>query len=146
MAGDGLHMLLGALAGGACYYLATQLAWTLTLPDSKVSLFFPPHAILVSILLLAPYRRWWAYVLAALAAHFLATQQAGWPLGFALQAEAYDGVTAMLGIPVASLGRRIHRLRYHESDAVTPPMARMLRVASRGCQGLNACRPAAPAA
>ena len=96
MAGDGLHMLLGALAGGACYYLATQLAWTLTLPDSKVSLFFPPHAILVSILLLVPYRRWWAFVLAAVSAHFFATQQAGWPGGFGLQAEAYDAVTAML--------------------------------------------------
>jgi len=89
-------MLLGALAGGACYYLATQIAWALTLPDSKVSLFFPPHAILVSILLLVPYRRWWAFVLAALSAHFFATQHAGWPWAYALQAEAYDGATAML--------------------------------------------------
>jgi integral membrane sensor domain MASE1 len=91
-----LRTLAAALAGGACYYFATQLAWALTLPDTKVSLFFPPHAILVSILLLVPYRRWWAFVLAAVSAHFFATQQAGWPVGFGLQAEAYDGVTAML--------------------------------------------------
>src|SRR6188508_2236714 len=70
-----LRTLLLALTGAACYYLATQIAWAMTLPDSKVSLFFPPHAILVSILLLVPYRRWWAFVLAALSAHFLATQQ-----------------------------------------------------------------------
>jgi signal transduction histidine kinase len=91
-----MRTLAAALAGGACYYLATQLAWALTLPDSKVSLFFPPHAILVAILLLVPYRRWWAFVLAAVSAHFFATQQAGWPVGFGLQAEAYDAVTAML--------------------------------------------------
>ena len=77
----GLRMLLAALAGAGCYYLATQLAWAMTLPGSKISLFFPPHAILVSILLLVPYRRWWAFVLAAVTAHFIATQQAGWPAG-----------------------------------------------------------------
>jgi hypothetical protein len=42
------------LAGGACYYLATRIAWMLCFPDSKVSLFFPPHAVLISILLLVP--------------------------------------------------------------------------------------------
>ena len=95
-AASGLRVLLGALAGGACYYLATQIAWALTLPGSKISLFFPPHAILVSILLLVPYRRWWAFVLAAVSAHFFATQQAGWPVGFGLQTEGYDALTAML--------------------------------------------------
>jgi hypothetical protein len=40
------------LATAACYYLATRTAWVLTFPDSKVSLFFPPHAVLVAILLL----------------------------------------------------------------------------------------------
>ena len=93
---SGLRMLLAAVAGAACYYFATQIAWAMTLPDSKISLFFPPHAILVSILLLVPYRRWWAFVLAAVTAHFFATQQAGWPVGFGLQAEAYDATTAML--------------------------------------------------
>jgi PAS domain S-box-containing protein len=92
----GLRLLLASLAGACCYYLATQVAWAMTLPDSKISLFFPPHAILVSILLLVPYRRWWAFVSAAVTAHFIATQQAGWPLGFGLQVEAYDATTAML--------------------------------------------------
>jgi hypothetical protein len=43
------------LAGGACYYLATRIAWVLCFPDSKVSLFFPPHAVLISILLACPH-------------------------------------------------------------------------------------------
>ena len=75
-AGFSLDTLLRLLATGACYYLATRTAWALTFPDSKVSLFFPPHAVLVSILLLVPTRYWWAYVLAAAASHFFATQQA----------------------------------------------------------------------
>jgi len=80
------------LASTFCYYVATQIAWTLTFPDSKVSLFFPPHAILLCILLLVPTRHWWAYVLAAVSAHFLATQQAGWPPMYALTCEAFDAV------------------------------------------------------
>ena len=80
------------LASTACYYVATQIAWALTFPDSKVSLFFPPQAVLLCILLLVPTRHWWAYVIAAVSAHFLATQQAGWPPLYALTCEAFDAV------------------------------------------------------
>ena len=48
--------LFWVLATGAGYYLATRIAWELTFPDSKVSLFFPPHAVLIAILLLVPTR------------------------------------------------------------------------------------------
>jgi PAS domain S-box-containing protein len=82
--------LAGILAAGVLYYLATRAAWVMTFPDSKVSLFFPPHAILVSILLLVPTRQWWAYLLAAVSSHFVATQQEQWPLAYALQCEAFD--------------------------------------------------------
>ena len=80
------------LAAAAAYYLATRIAWALTFPDSKVSLFFPPHAVLVCVLLLVAPRHWWAYVLAAAASHFIATQQAHWPPLYALQCEAFDAV------------------------------------------------------
>ena len=91
------------LASAVCYYVATQIAWALTFPDSKVSLFFPPHAVLLCILLLVPTRLWWAYVLAAASAHFLATQQANWPTAYALTCEAFDAVkcvSAAAGIRV----------------------------------------------
>jgi PAS domain S-box-containing protein len=91
------------LAGAVCYYLATRIAWALCFPDSKVSLFFPPHAVLLCILLLVPTRHWWAYVLAAVSAHFLATQQADWPPLYALTCEAFDAVkcvSAAAGIRV----------------------------------------------
>ena len=78
-AGLALRTAIQVVASAACYYLATRLAWMLCFPDSKVSLFFPPHAILVAILLLVPVGHWWAYVLTAVGSHFIATQQAGWP-------------------------------------------------------------------
>lgn len=84
------------LASGACYYLATRIAWLLCLPDTKVSLFFLPHAVLVSILLLVPARHWWAYTLAAVGSHFIATQQEGWPPFYALQCEAFDAAKGLL--------------------------------------------------
>src|SRR4029077_8141682 len=90
--GSSLGTVLRILAAGACYYLATRTAWVLTFPDSKVSLFFFPHAILVSILLLVPTRHWWAYVLAAVCSHYFATQQAHWPPLYALHCEAFDAV------------------------------------------------------
>ena len=91
-AGASLRTVSYVLASSVCYYAATQVAWALTFPDSKVSLFFPPHAVLLCILLLVPTRHWWAYVLGAASAHFLATQQAHWPPWYALTAEAFDAV------------------------------------------------------
>src|SRR5829696_2066726 len=91
-AGFSLRTVFWILISAVCYYLATRIAWMLCFPDTKVSLFFPPHALLVSILLLVPTRHWWAYVLAAASAHFLATQQAHWPTLYALHCEAFDAV------------------------------------------------------
>jgi two-component system, LuxR family, sensor kinase FixL len=98
-----LRTVYWLLASTACYYVATQIAWSLTFPDSKVSLFFPPQAVLLCVLLLVPTRHWWAYVLAAAGAHFLATQQAGWPPMYALTCEAFDAVKCVL----AAAGLRI---------------------------------------
>src|SRR6478735_3246567 len=91
-----LRSVFWILASGVCYYLATRIAWVLCFPDSKVSLFFPPHAVLISILLLVPTRHWWAYVLAAAGSHFFATQQADWPVLYALHCEIYDAVKGLL--------------------------------------------------
>ena len=91
-AGSLLRTAFCVMASGACYYVATRIAWALCFPDSKVSLFFPPHGVLVSILLLVPTRHWWAYTLAAACSHYFATQQVGWPPLFALHAEVFDAV------------------------------------------------------
>ena len=39
-AGFSLRTVFWILVTGACYYLATRIAWALRFPDSKVSLFF----------------------------------------------------------------------------------------------------------
>jgi two-component system, LuxR family, sensor kinase FixL len=91
-AGASLRAVCCVLASTVSYYVATQIAWALTFPDSKVSLFFPPQAVLLCILLLVPTRHWWLYVLTAASAHFLATQQAHWPPMYALTCEAFDAV------------------------------------------------------
>ena len=95
-AGFSLRSVFGILASAACYYVATRIAWMLCFPDSKVSLFFPPHAVLVSILLLVPTRQWWAYVIAAAGSHYFATQQAGWPPLYALHCEVFDAAQNVL--------------------------------------------------
>jgi len=81
---------------GVAYYVATEIAWALCFPNSKVSLLFSPHAVLVVILLLVPVRHWWAYTLATVLAHFVATQQAHWPVLYALHCEAFDAVQNVL--------------------------------------------------
>jgi PAS domain S-box-containing protein len=91
-----VRVISGVLASTAAYYVATRIAWLLCFPDSKVSLFFPPHAVLLCVLLLVPTRHWWAYVLAAVSAHFLATQQEHWPPAYALTCEAFDAVKCVL--------------------------------------------------
>ena len=41
-------------------------------------------------------RHWWAYTLATVVAHFVATQQAHWPVLYALHCEAFDAVQNVL--------------------------------------------------
>ena len=81
---------------GVAYYATTEIAWALCFPNSKVSLLFPPHAVLIVILLLVPARHWWAYTLASILAHFVATQQAHWPVLYALHCEAFDAAQNVL--------------------------------------------------
>src|SRR5688500_18393450 len=108
--GFSMRTVLWVLASAASYYLATRIAWVLCFPDSKVSLFFPPHAVLVSVLLLVPTRHWWAYILAAAGSHYFATQQAEWPPLYALHAEAFDAVKNVL----TAAGLRIFiKSRFH---------------------------------
>jgi two-component system, LuxR family, sensor kinase FixL len=88
--------LFWVLFTGVCYYGVTQIAWALRFPDTQVSLIFPPHAVLVSILLLVPSRHWWIYTLAAMGGHFVATQQAHWSLLDSLHPEAFNAVQNLL--------------------------------------------------
>jgi len=59
--------LSSALLVGVSYYIR------------PTSAFWPPNAILLAAFLLAPPRRWWAFLLAAFPAHLFAEMQAGVP-------------------------------------------------------------------
>src|SRR4026208_2522416 len=95
-AGSPAWIVLQVFLTGVAYYTATEIAWALCFPNSKVSLLFPPHAVLIVILLLVPVRHWWAYTLATVIAHFIATQQAQWPVPYALHCEGFDAVQNVL--------------------------------------------------
>src|SRR6478672_4775017 len=95
-AGSSGWIVLQVFLTGFAYYMATEIAWALCFPNSKVSLLFPPHAVLVAILLLVPTRHWWAYTLASICGHFVAAQQAQWPVSYALHCEAFDAVQNVL--------------------------------------------------
>jgi signal transduction histidine kinase len=69
--------LLKALTAGVAYYVGAELAfWVGTLSYFFAPLW-PPNMILFCALLMAPYRRWWLYVAAALPAHIAAETQVG---------------------------------------------------------------------
>ncbi len=65
---------------GISYYLGTRIGFALTPPGQPNSTFWPPNAILLACLLLAPRRRWWTFLLALLPAHMLAQLQTGVPI------------------------------------------------------------------
>src|SRR5262249_39366874 len=72
---------------------------------------WPPNAILTAALLLAPVRRWWIYLLAALPAHLVAELSAGFPLPLVFALFATNCSAALIG---AGSVRSF-------SDAPTPP-------------------------
>ncbi|HET9001911.1 MAG TPA: ATP-binding protein [bacterium] len=63
----------------AAYYLGARLGLVLKFAAITPSVLWPPNAILTAVLLLAPPRRWWIYLLAALPAHLIVEMQAHWP-------------------------------------------------------------------
>src|SRR3954466_480136 len=54
------------------YYAGANLGFILRFPASLPSVVWPPNSILTATLLLAPRKRWWIYLLAALPAHLAA--------------------------------------------------------------------------
>jgi PAS domain S-box-containing protein len=59
------------------YYAGAWIAKALRFPDSHLSLIWPPTAILLAALLLAPLQKWWIYLLAVIPVHVLVQWQDG---------------------------------------------------------------------
>jgi integral membrane sensor domain MASE1 len=98
--GPGLRIAGTALAVCVGYYVGANLGFILRFPPSTPSVMWPPNAILTATLLLAPPRRWWMYLLAALPAH-LTAELGAFPASLVLPifvtncSEAVVGATAV---------------------------------------------------
>jgi signal transduction histidine kinase len=97
--------MIGLLTAAA-YYAGSQIGFALTPTYSPISTFWPPNAILLSILLLAPLRIWWVLVLAVLPAHLLIQLRAGIPVLSALGWFAGNTGEALLGAACIRLFKR----------------------------------------
>src|SRR5262245_34062306 len=76
------RLLTGAIALGAClaYYVGSRVGLQLRFPPATTSVLWPPNAILTSILVLNPPRRWPLVLLATLPVHLWIQLPTGWPL------------------------------------------------------------------
>ena len=66
------------------YYLAARVGLAFTLQPYPTSTLWPPNAMLLAVLLLAPARAWWWLLAAALPGHLLAELQSGVPKAMVL--------------------------------------------------------------
>lgn len=79
------------------YYLGAQAAFLVgTLSDRFFAPFWPPNTILFCALFMAPYRRWWLYLVCAIPAHVLAELQVAMPPSQIVLAFATNCTLSML--------------------------------------------------
>jgi signal transduction histidine kinase len=97
-------VLWSALAVAVGYYLAARLGLAFTLQPHPISTLWPPNALLMAGLLLAPARWWWVLLASALPAHLLAELQSGVPITMVLGWYASNCSEALIG---AALVRKL---------------------------------------
>ena len=92
-----------SVAVAAAYYLGAHLGFVFTLQPNPVSTLWPPNALLLAGLLLAPARIWPGILVATLGVHVAVQMQAGVPVPMMLCWYISNCAQALLG---ASLLRR----------------------------------------
>jgi PAS domain S-box-containing protein len=95
-----LDILPRALCVTAATWLGSELSRVAVYPDIGSAIVFPPYAILTTVLLLTPVRRWWVYMVAAFVGHVLTTLigAAGPPLWFAASTEMANQLRALAAV------------------------------------------------
>ena len=96
-----IHLALKVLLVGLICYLSTEIGFAHKVPPHYISPLWPTSAILFSVLVVAPVRHWWAYVLAAYFTSVLNDARAGFPVSALLFVAA--GVIEIL---IAAVGVR----------------------------------------
>jgi PAS domain S-box-containing protein len=74
-----VRLALKVVAVGVVCHFSTQVGFALKFPPHYISPLWPTGAILFSVLVVAPVRHWWAYVLAAYFTSVLRDAQSGFP-------------------------------------------------------------------
>jgi two-component system sensor histidine kinase UhpB len=89
------------------YFVGTKIGFALTPGGAPIAVFWPPNAILLAALLLAPVRLWGAFLVALIPAHFLAQSQSGVPIATQIGWLIGNSGEALLGALLISGGRRL---------------------------------------
>jgi integral membrane sensor domain MASE1 len=87
-----------ALLVGISYYLGTRIGFAWTPAGRPISTFWPPNAILLAALLIAPRKTWWKFILAVLPFHMWAQLEAGVPVWTALGWFLTNSGEALMGV------------------------------------------------
>src|SRR6476659_1173679 len=95
--------VLRALAVSIAYFLGAKIGFALTPLPQPVSTLWPPNAVLLGALLLAPRRSWPLIIAIVFPAHLLAELNAGVPFGMVLSWFVSNCAQALIG---AALIRR----------------------------------------
>ncbi|PWT89107.1 MAG: hypothetical protein C5B55_11950 [Blastocatellia bacterium] len=86
-----------ALLVGISYYLGTRIGFAWTPAGQPNSTFWPPNAILLAALLLAPRTTWWSFILAVLPFHMLGQLETGVPVWTAVGWFITNSSEALIG-------------------------------------------------
>jgi PAS domain S-box-containing protein len=91
------RLVFGAIATGVGYYLGAKIGFALTASAEPISTLWPPNAILMGALLLAPVNAWLPILLGTLPAHLLVELQKGIPIPMALSWFVSNCAEALIG-------------------------------------------------
>src|SRR5215469_2276220 len=95
-----LRTVMAVLLVGIICHLSNQVGFAFKFPPHLISPLWPTTAILFSVLVVAPFRHWWAYILAAYFTDFMMELRAGFTIRF------YFVAAGLVEMPLAALGVR----------------------------------------
>jgi signal transduction histidine kinase/integral membrane sensor domain MASE1 len=88
---------IAALLTAAAYWLGAWVGLELTFSPTPVAALWPPNALLLAALLLAPTSTWWVLLASALPVHLFMELRAGVPLGMVLSWYLSNSMEALVG-------------------------------------------------
>jgi PAS domain S-box-containing protein len=95
------RLVLKVLLVGVVCSLSTEIGFAHKVPPHNISVLWPTGAILFSVLVVAPVRHWWAYILAAYFTSVVNDVRAGFPVAAVLFI-----IAGLLEILIAAAGVR----------------------------------------